>query len=459
MERKGNHVILTKEEFAALWYEIEQLKNEVRELKAQLGKNSANSSKPPSSDGYKKQIKNNREKSDKQQGAQEGHKGTTLQMVKTPDKIIEHQVKGRCAECGRDLERARIKSIQRRQVFDLPEKLIEITEHQVEVRQCKCGRVHEAECMAKGNTQYGNRFKAFMIYLNQYQFLPFERLQELSKDCFGWSISDGVLAMSNQLCYENLEQTETNIKQRIIQSEVMHNDETGIRCEKKTQWIHSSSNQDYTHYSIQKKRGKEGIDAIGILTHFNGISVHDRWASYDDYECNHALCNAHLLRDLKFLAEENDSRWAKKMMDLLVQANRSKKEGLLDKKTVEAIEKKSRRIIKEGIKEEPPPEETKKAKRGRKAKSKSLNLLEVFTQRSEQVWKFIYNREVPFDNNLAERDLRMVKLKQKISGCFRSLIGAQVFCRIRSYISSARKQGYSVLYAIECAFLGNPVSL
>jgi transposase len=459
MEIKGSHVILTKEEFAALLYEIEQLKNEVKELKAQLGKNSANSSKPPSSDGYKKKIKNNREKSDKQQGAQEGHKGTTLQMVETPDKIIEHQVKGRCAECGMDLERASIKSIQRRQVFDLPAKLIEITEHRIEVKQCKCGIVHEADCEIKGNVQYGEKIKSLMVYLNQYQLIPFNRLQQLSEDCFGMSVSDRVLEESNQKCYENLEQTEVAIKKELICSRVIHNDETGIRCESKTQWIHSSSNPYYTHYSIQKKRGKEGIDAIGILTHFNGISVHDRWASYDDYECEHALCNAHLLRDLKFLAEENDCKWAKKMIGLLVQSNEYKKQDLLNEKTIQAIEKKSRRIIKEGIKEEPPPEETKKAKRGRKAKSKSLNLLEVFIQRSEQVWKFIYNREVPFDNNLAERDLRMVKLKQKISGCFRSLNGAQVFCRIRSYISTARKQGQSILNAIACALMGNPISL
>jgi transposase len=296
-----------------------------------------------------------------------------------------------------------------------------------------------------------------MVYLNQYQYLPFERLQEFSQDCLGLSISDGLLAASNQLCYENLEQTEMDIKQQIIQSEVMHNDETGVRCERKTQWIHSSSTELYTHYSIQNKRGKEGMEAIGILTDFKGISVHDRWASYDDYDCGHALCNAHLLRDLKFLAEENDSKWAEKMITVLVQANRDKKEGSLDKKAIHAIEKQSHRIIKEGLKQEPPPITITTIKRGRKAKTKSLLLLEVFMHRSQQVWAFIYNEAVPFDNNLAERDLRMVKLKQKISGCFRSLNGAQVFCRIRSYISTVRKQGYSILHAIECALLHNPI--
>lgn len=458
VERKGNEIILKEEEFALLLHEIAQLKKEVKELKAQLGKNSGNSSKPPSSDGYKKQIKNNRGKSDKKQGAQRGHEGTTLQMVKTPDKVVKHKVEGVC-KCGKDLKRAVVKNMQLRQVFDLVEKLVEVTEHQVEIRQCSCGMVHEAECAVKGNAQYGERIKALMVYLNQYQYLPFEGLQEFSRDCLGLSISDGLLATSNQLCYENLEQTEKDIKQQIIRSEVMHNDETGIRCEKKTQWIHSSSTESYTHYGVQNKRGKEGMDAIGILTGFKGISIHDRWASYDDYHCEHALCNAHLLRDLKFLAEENDSDWAGKMIAVLVQANRYKKEGSLSQKAIHAIEKQSHRIIKEGLKQEPPPIAVTTIKRGRKAKTKSLLLLEVFIYRSHQVWAFLYNQKVPFDNNLAERDLRMVKLKQKISGCFRSLNGAQVFCRIRSYISTARKQGYSILYAIESALLNNPIQV
>jgi transposase len=459
VEITATHVILSKEEFAALMRRIEQLEREVKELKAQLGKNSSNSSKPPSSDGYKKNIKNNRERSDKNQGAQKGHEGTTLQMVKMPDKTVQHTVEGTCCECGRDLKRAGLKNVQKRQVFDLPEKLIEVTEHRVEVRQCRCGMIHEASCNIKGNAQYGERLKALMVYMNQYQYLPFERLQEFSADCLGISMSDGVLSNSNLKCYENLEQTEIEIKEQIIQSEVIHNDETGIRCEKKTQWIHSSSTESHTHYSIQNKRGKEGIDAIGILPDFKGVSVHDRWGSYDDYACDHALCNAHILRDLKFLAEENGSQWADKMITLLVQANQYKKKGLLDENAVLAIEKQNRRIVREGLKQEPPPVEVITIKRGRKAKTKSLLLLEVFMHRSQQIWAFIYNEQVPFDNNLAERDLRMVKLKQKISGCFRSLNGAQVFCRIRTYISTAKKQGHSILFAIECALSGNPISL
>jgi transposase len=469
MEMTDTHVILTKEEFGkltgqieaylALLAKVDKLENRVKELEAQLGKNSGNSSKPPSSDGYRKAIKNNREKSDKNQGAQEGHKGTTLQMVDAPDKVLMHKVEGICSGCGKDLQTARIKDVQRRQVFDLPEKLMEVTEHQVEIRECQCGILHQAPCVVNASAQYGNRFKALMVYLSQYQYMPFERLQEFSEDCFGMSISDGALVAGNQMCYDNLEENELHIKEQIIQSEVIHNDETGIRCEGKTKWVHSSSTQNYTHYSLQDKRGKEAINDIGILPDFKGISVHDRWASYNEYDCGHALCNAHLLRDLKFLAEELHIQWAPDMIALLVKANQFKKEGLLHKKIISGIENQSRKIIKQGLKEEPLLDIKTIPQRGRKAKSKSLNLLNVFIERSDQVWAFIHNQAVPFDNNLAERDLRMVKLKQKISGCFRSINGGKVFCRIRSYISTARKQRHSILFAIESAIVGNPISL
>jgi hypothetical protein len=469
MEVTTSHVILTKEEFGKLTEQIEaylallekvdKLEKRVKELEGKLGKNSGNSSKPPSSDGYRKAIKNSREKSDKNQGAQEGHKGTTLQMIDIPDKVVVHKAEGICGSCGRDLQTAPLKNVQRRQIFDLPEKMMEVTEHQVEIRQCQCGMIHEAPCPVKAPAQYGDKFKALMVYLNQYQYMPFERLQEFSEDCFGMSVSDGVLIAGNQVCYGNLEENELHIKEQILQSEVMHNDETGIRCEGKTKWVHSSSTEFYTHYSIQDKRGKEAINDIGILPDFKGISVHDRWASYDEYSCGHALCNAHLLRDLKFLAEELHIKWAPDMIALLVKANQFKKDGLLNKKIIASIERQNRKIIKQGLKEEPPQDIKTIVQRGRKAKSKSANLLNVFIDRSDQVWAFMHQQAVPFDNNLAERDLRMVKLKQKISGCFRSINGGKVFCRIRSYISTARKQGHSILDAIESAIVGNPVTL
>ncbi len=458
MQVPEGYVLITQVEYDYLRRTIAMLMDRVKELEGLLNKDSKNSHKPPSSDGYKKEIKNNREKSGKKQGAQPGHEGKTLEMVSNPDKIIKHHVKGRC-RCGNDLEKLAIKEIQRRQVFDLPEKLIEVTEHRIEVKQCACGRVHKAECPVEGVTQYGERIKAFAVYMNQYQFIPFDRLQEMTEDCFGMSISDGVLEKSNQACYEQLEQTEAGIKQDIIQSSVIHNDETGMRCAGKTQWIHSSSTQQHTHYSIQPKRGKEGMDAIGILTNFKGTSIHDRWASYDQYHCTHGLCNAHLLRELKYVKEEIGRDWSGQMIPLLVMANVLKTEGRLDQAAVQHIEKRFHKITKTGLREEPVMGMPKKKKRGRVAKTKSMNLLEAFIDRRQDILRFLHNKDVPFDNNLAERDLRMVKLKQKISGCFRTLHGAEVFCRIRSYVSTARKQGHSVLEAIEQALIGKPVML
>jgi len=479
MKVQDNPILLSGQAYKQLLCTIELLKDRVTKIEAEnkvlqaenkafqaenkalrerLNKDSSNSHKPPSSDGYKKEVKNNREKSGKRQGAQKGHQGKTLQMVYNPDKVIEHKVQGHC-QCGKDLEQAPVVRIERRQVFDLPEKLMEVIEHHVEIRQCGCGLVHQAECNAKGYTQYGTRIKSLAVYLNQYQFVPYERLQEFFEDVIGISISDGVLTGSSELLFEQLEKPEEQIKKALQDSTVLHNDETGMRCSGKLHWIHSSSTSHYTHYSIQQKRGKEGMDAIGILTNYKGISVHDRWMPYDNYACTHALCNVHLLRELKYLKEEMGRQWASKMIPLLVSANNLKKENKLDATAIHAVEEQYKQIIEQGLAEEPSLTNPGIKKRGRIKKPKPLNLLEAFINRKEQILRFVHNKDVPFDNNLAERDIRMVKLKQKISGCFRTLHGGEVFCRIRSYISTMRKQGHGVLDAIEKALLGTPIAI
>lgn len=465
MQIPEGYILISKVEYdqlrkdnEALRKTVELLMARVKELEGMLHKNSGNSHKPPSSDGYKKVIKNNRGQTIRKQGAQPGNEGKTLKQRTDPDKIVEHKIIGSCG-CGKNLEELPVKSIKRRQVFDLPEKLLEVTEHRVEIKQCPCGELHEAACVVQGITQYGERIKSLAIYLNQYQYLPFERTQEFFEDIVGVSISDAVLVESNEKCYEELEDTECQIKQSIIQNDVQHNDETGMRCEGKNQWIHTSSTQQHTHYSIQSKRGKEGIDAIGILNNYQGTSIHDRWASYDGYGCKHGLCNAHLLRELKYVHEEMSKDWAKKMIVLLVETNNLKKEEKLDERAINNMEQRYGKITQQGKKEEPVKIIPIMKKRGRVAKTKSLNLLEAFINRPQEILRFVYDKNVPFDNNLAERDLRMVKLKQKISGCFRTFHGAEVFCRIRSYISTARKQGHSVLDAIEQAIMGQPIIL
>lgn len=465
MEVPADHILLTRQAYEQLLETIELLTDQVKQLEesnkaleSRLNKDSSNSHKPPSSDGYQKGIKNNREQSEKPQGAQKGHQGSTLKMVAHPGKVISHKVKGRC-QCGKNLDQAPILRIDRRQVFDLPEQLMEVTEHQVEIRQCCCGLVHQPACKAKGKVQYGLRIKSLASYLNQYQFMPFERLQEFFEDVIGTKISDGVLTGSNELLYKQLEAPEEQIKQALQACKVLHNDETGMRCNGKLQWIHSSSTRQHTHYGIHPKRGKEAMDDIGILPGYKGISVHDRWAPYDKYACTHALCNAHLLRELKSVKEETGRKWAGKMLILLTSANDLKKENKLDTTSIDSIEKQYRQIIEQGKTEEPPLKVPAKKKRGRIKKPKPLKLLEAFTNRKEQILRFVHNKEVPFDNNLAERDIRMVKLKQKISGCFRTSHGAETFCRVRSYISTVRKQGHHILDAIEKAFLGNPIEV
>ena len=460
------YILIKKEHYEFLIQTIEELTNKVKvltirieELESNSKKNSQNSHKPPSTDVFNKTIKNNRIKGQNKQGAQKGHKGTTLQMTANPDIIITHGVKGICS-CGADLNKAEIINTIKQQVIDFPIKLIEVTEHQTEVRQCKCGKVHQGEKLYHCNVQYGERIKGFLTYANQYQHIPFERLQELIEDCFGIKISDGLIEHTNEQCYQNLHQTEQQIKQSLIISEVINNDETGIRCEKSLKWIHSCSNNNFTHYSIQQKRGKEGMDNIGILSNYKGISIHDRFISYDNYtNCLHSLCNIHLIRDLKFVNEEMGKGWAGEMITLLVKANNAKKENRLDSYFQREIENWYCHIISSGFEEEPPEILLIIKKRGRKAKSKSLLLLEAFRDRKEEILRFFYDPRVPFDNNLAERDIRMVKLKQKISGCFRTTHGAEVFCRIRSYISTIRKQGYPVFDAIYQAISGKPVQV
>ncbi len=436
------------------------LQNEVKELKQQLNKTSSNSHKPPSSDGYKKPIvKNNREKSNKNQGAQVGHKGSTLEMTEKPDKIEVKRVntKLKC-ECGNSLRNSKEIGYNSRQVIDLVEKLTEVTEYRIEVRECSCGKIHTEGIGHFIPIQYGPGIKSLAVNLNQYQFIPFGRTQEMFKDLFGIEISDGCLQQSNERCYDNLEETEGQIKEQIKTEPVIRNDETGMRCEGKLQWVHTNSTQMYTHYSLQEKRGQIAIDAIGILKDYQGTSVHDRYSSYNLYNCKHSYCNAHLLRDLKYLHEDDNKPWAAKMIGVLIKAKTLKEAGELTQETIKNINDCYDRAVKKGFKTEPIDKPQKIKKRGRQKKSKSIRLLEVFRDAKDRVLRFVYDQLVPFDNNMAERDLRMIKLKQKISGTFRTKKGGQVFCRIRGYISTVRKHGYNIMDAIKMAIIGQPIN-
>jgi transposase len=335
-------------------------------------------------------------------------------------------------------------------VIDLPEKLFDVVEYLVEVKRCVCGKIHKAELEYEQRVQYGKRLKALLVYMNVQQQIPFDRLQELTTDIFGLKISDGLIQSSLQECSGQLDAPLEQVKQGLLSSRVAHADETSARYQGKTGWLHTLSNEQYTFYFFHPKRGKEAMDAMGLLPYYKGTLIHDRWASYDCYDCSHSLCNAHLLRELKFLHEEKNRQWAGKLKVILQKANERKNAGNITRHYQTRIRNQIEELVCIAWREEP-KENHPVGKRGRKRKGKALCLLDVFRSRLDDVLKFLYHEDIPFDNNLAERDLRMMKLKQKISGCFRTTKGVETFCTIRSYISTVKKQNKNVWQSITAA--------
>lgn len=437
--------------------EYRALLERIATLEAHLNQNSSNSSKPPSSDGYSKTVKNNREKSDRKPGAQPGHPGSGLSLFTAVDKEVKCAVAGRCA-CGADLEKQPSVNTEKRQVIDLPERLFEVVEYLVEVKQCRCGKIHKGQLEYEQRVQYGKRLKALLVYMNVQQQLPYDRLQEFTGDIIGVRVSDGLIQSCTEECSRHLDKPAEQIKKGLLESAVAHADETGVRCAGKTNWLHNLSNAFYTFYFFHAGRGKAAMDAMGLLPRYKGTLVHDRWASYDQYDCEHALCNAHLLRDLKFVHEEMNRTWAKELQDILRQANERKNAETITKHYQTRTKNRIEELVNRALRNEP-QQQQKTGKRGKKRKGKALCLLEAFRDRLDEILMFLYRKEVPFDNNLAERDLRMMKLKQKISGCFRSVKGIETFCKIRSYISTVKKQNQNVWQAIALAIQGNPMDL
>jgi len=435
--------------------DIEQLKQRLRDVEEQLKKDSHNSSKPPSSDGFKK-IPKVRKPSGKKPGGQKGHEGKTLRMVDEPDKVEVHEVEC-CEHCGKSLKKKKAIEYDRRQVFDLPPIKVEVTEHRAEIKECdRCGKLTAAE-FPEGIThkvQYGSRLKANAAYIKSYALLSYDRAAELFEDLFGVPLSAGTLVKVDREVAGRLEEVNERIKESIISSPIVHFDETGMRIEAKLHWLHVAGTEALTYYMPHAKRGGDAIDAIGILPSFQGKAVHDGWKSYFNYVCSHALCNAHHLRELIFIYEQYGQPWAKEMMEFLLEV-KEKRERSKGKrfysKTIQEFEKRYRDIVAMGLAANPPPEEQPK-KRGRKKKSKAANLLERLQQHEKAVLAYMYDFSVPFDNNLGERDIRMMKVQQKISGTFRSFEGAISFCKIRSYISTVKKQGMNVMSALQEIF-------
>jgi len=406
-----------------------------------LGLNSRNSSKPPSSDPNRE--KSPRNNGSNKTGGQKGHNGSTLTLDNNPD--ITHKLpvdttilpKGHYKEVG----------YETRQVVDIEFKRI-VTEYQAQILENESGKRFTAPFPDGVNSriQYGNGVKAHAVYLSQYQLLPYERIREYFTDQLSIPLSSGSLYNFINCAYSKLKDLKVSeiIKANLQKEKVLHADETGININGKRQWLHNASSLKWTYLSAHEKRGKDAMDDIGILPHFDGVLCHDHWKPYYRYDCQHSLCNAHHLRELTRAYEQDNQVWADTMRLFLVNLNQSASDAnsaLPQEKQADYI-KQYRAILKEGEKESPPPIPV-EGKRGRLKKTKSRNLLERLQNYEDDVLRFMINQDVPFTNNQGENDLRMAKVQQKISGCFRSEYGAEMFFGLRSYLSSCKKQGVS----------------
>ena len=453
----------TAEQFAF----IKLLEERIQALEDRLAKNSSNSGKPPSSDGLAKRPKSLRHKSGKKSGGQAGHPGSTLKMVEHPDHIERHAVK-HCRHCQRSLEDIQPTDLEKRQVFEVPPMRVEGTEHRAEIKECPlCYRVNVGEFPPEVNqpVQYGDRMKAQMVYFNQYQFVPLERTAEIFEDLYGQSVNEGRIVEACNQTAENVAPVVDTIRKELkATEEPAHFDETGSRVEKKLWWMHVVCTRLLTYYAIHQNRGGKALDPIGIFPNFKGTAIHDAYRSYFQYEgVRNGLCNAHHLRDLIFIEEQYHQEWAKDMKTLLldlkaaVETTQPEQDHLTPEKIIK-LETRYDAIVAVGMAANPLPESENvlPKKRGKPKQHPAKNLVDHFRVRKRETLAFMYDFKVPFDNNQAERDLRMVKLKQKVSGCFRSEDGARAFCQVRSYISTARKNGQRVLDILHQVLSGQP---
>jgi transposase len=444
--------------------QLTRLSEQVKVLQERLAKNSHNSHLPPSSDRFVRQPKSLRKKSGKNPGGEPGHPGKTLLFSSTPEEVIVHPLK-RCPHCQEDLQTQPCCSVERRQVVALPEPRLVVVEHQAECKHCPaCQHLGTAAFpeLVRAPIQYGPRIGAIAVYLTQQQLLPLARACEVMEDLLGISMSEGTLCELIGRCATTLVAIEEQVKEALVQADVIHQDETGLYVAGSRHWMHVTCTATLTHYQVHESRGQEALEAIGILPRFDGTSIHDGWGSYFLYNCWHATCNVHLLRELTFLAEEQGVWWAAKLKALLLDmkeaALEAREQGKLRLDPLEVVDWETRflELLAEGDQAHPrataPP-----GKRGRCKQSAARNLLDRLRKHQQAVLYFLEDLRVDFDNNLAERDLRMVKVQQKVSGCFRSLLGAQAFCRIRGYLSTLRKQGRPLLSALQATLGGHPV--
>jgi len=417
-----------------------------------LGLTSKNSSKPPAADPYR--TKKPRVSTGRKPGGQPGHAGKTLLPVPDPDEIKIIPVDRSTLPPGH----YRDAGYESRQVVDLDICKF-VVEWQAQVLEDEQGKRYVAP-FPEGVTrpvQYGIGIKVNSVYMSQYQLIPYNRVEDHFQEQLDIPVSNGSIGNFNLEAYQRLERFDNWNRQRLMMATVVHADETGINVGGKRHWLHSASNDRYTCYLPHPKRGGEAMDAMGVLPGFKGVLCHDHWKPYFQYGAAHALCNAHHLRELERAREQDGQQWAEQMAALLKEINRATHEagGRLEVEAAQLYRKRYRDLLHEAEKECPPPDEsTHKGKRGRTPRSKSRNLLERLRDYESDVLRFMEDERVAFSNNQAENDLRMTKVQQKISGCFRTIDGAKIFCRIRGYLSTCRKHAVTATEALRLLFEG-----
>lgn len=442
----------------------------LKELQAQLARNSQNSSKPPSSDGYgkPKRTESLRKPGQKPNGGQSGHEGPTLKRSEHPEHLEIYPVVA-CAACGTTLQWVAATAYEERQVFDIPAIRIEVTAHRAEIKICPgCGAENRGLFPngVLGAVQYGNGVKTWATYFQTQHFIPMERTAQIFEDLLNHRIAEGTLIKAGQELAMWIKPATAAVKEQLRQAAVLHTDESGLRVKGQLHWLHVAATEQLTDYTVHAQRGQTAMDDAGVLPDFNGRMMHDHWKPYFGYTaCTHALCNAHHLRELQWIETQYGQRWAAMMAKLLLEIKKTVKmtqengtEGM-PAESLAAFEQRYNQILDAGYQvnpRPPPPTGKKTKKRGRPAQTPPLNLLDRLRNFKPQTLAFMKDFRVPFDNNQAERDVRMVKVKQKVSGGFRTLEGAQGFAQIRGYLSTARKNAVNVFTAIRDAFAGQP---
>lgn len=435
--------------------QVALLSAKVAELEGRLSLNSQNSSKPPSSDGLgRPKPKSQRQKGLKSSGGQKGHPGQTLKKVAHPDHIEPHLPPSHCDVCHQPLTDAVV--VETRQVFDIPPPRHEVTEHQVLESRCTCGKVHRGKfpVAVAAPVQYGPHIKAAVVHLTHHHMMPVARTGALAGDLFGLPMSDATVLSINEEARARIAPTVAAIGEALKTVPVAHADETGMRVAGKLFWLHVLSTRTLTWIGSHMNRGKKAFDAFGILAVFAGTLVHDGWKPYRDLACTHALCNAHHLRELTYVFEEMKQAWAKRLIDLLVGACHevAATGGSLADERITYYRAAYAEILAEG--EAANPRAPPSGRRGRAKQSKALNLVDRLRTHADDVWRFMTDHNVPFSNNIAEQAVRMPKVKQKISGGFRTQAGLETFCTLRSYLATLHKQGANPFLALTLAFQG-----